>query len=93
MRVLFATVPGYGSFQPLVPFAHALVAAGHDMAFAASSAFCRMVTRARFRCFPADPDVSLDDKDAIFATIASTLGPHSQAVGACSLRLERPGRR
>jgi hypothetical protein len=32
MRVLFTTLPGYGSFQPLVPVAHALVAAGHLVA-------------------------------------------------------------
>jgi MGT family glycosyltransferase len=78
MRVLFSTLPGYGSFQPLVPVARALIDAGHEVAFAASAAFCQVMARAGFRCFPAGLNVSLDDKDAVFVAIASALGPQNR---------------
>jgi MGT family glycosyltransferase len=77
MRVLFTTLPGYGAFQPLVPVAQALGAAGHEVAFAASATFCRVVTGAGFRCLPAGVDWSLDDKDAVFARVRGTLGPQA----------------
>jgi MGT family glycosyltransferase len=74
MRVLFSTLPGYGSFQPLAPVARALVDAGHQVAFAASAAFGPVVTSTGFRCFPAGLDVSLGDRDAVFARVRSALG-------------------
>jgi MGT family glycosyltransferase len=74
MRVLFTTLPGYGSFQPLAPVARTLVDAGHEVAFAASAAFCPVVTSTGFRCFPAGLDVSMDDKDAVFARVHTTRG-------------------
>ena len=74
MRVLFTTLPGYGAFQPLIPLAQALIAAGHEVAFAASATFCRVVAAAGFRCFPVGFDFSFDDKDAVFAHIRSALG-------------------
>src|SRR4051812_3646868 len=77
MRILFTTLPGYGSIQPLVPMAQALQAAGHDVAFAASATFCRVVTEAGFRCLPAGVDWSLDDRDVVFARVRGTLGPES----------------
>jgi MGT family glycosyltransferase len=77
MRVLFTTLPGYGSFQPLVPIARALIAAGHEVAFAASAAFCPVVAHAGFRCFPAGFDFFLDDREAVFAHVRSTLGPRA----------------
>lgn len=36
MRVLFTHLPGMGSLQPLRPVAEALIAAGHEVAFAAA---------------------------------------------------------
>ncbi len=77
MRVLFTTLPAYGSFQPLAPVARALIEAGHEVAFAASPTFCRVVTRAGFRCVPAGLDWSLDDKDAVFASVRTMLGPQA----------------
>jgi len=38
MRVLFTTHPAAGHFHPQVPLAEALVAAGHEVAFACSPA-------------------------------------------------------
>jgi MGT family glycosyltransferase len=77
MRVLFTTLPGYGSFQPLLPVARALIDAGHEVAFAASATFCHVVRRAGFRCFPAGLDWSLDDRDGVYAHVRSTLGPQT----------------
>jgi MGT family glycosyltransferase len=77
MRVLFTTLPGYGSFQPLVPVARALIEAGHEVAFAASAAFCPVVARAGFRCFPAGFDFFLDDREVVFAHVRGTLGPQA----------------
>lgn len=39
MRILFATTAGEGHFGPMVPFARAAVAAGHDVAVAAPESF------------------------------------------------------
>jgi MGT family glycosyltransferase len=61
-----------------MPVAHALMNAGHEVAFAASSTFCHVVARAGFRCFPAGFDFSFDDKDAVFTRIRSTLGPQTE---------------
>ena len=39
MRILFSCMPWEGHFRPLVPLAHALVARGHDVAFASAEAW------------------------------------------------------
>ena len=75
MRVLFTTLPAYGAFQPLIPVARALKAAGHEVAFAASATFCRVITAAGFRCVPAGVDWSFDDREAVYARVRDTLGP------------------
>jgi len=56
MRVLFTTQVGSGHWRPLVPFAHALAAAGHAVAFAATPIFCDIIRGHGFRCFPAGTD-------------------------------------
>jgi UDP:flavonoid glycosyltransferase YjiC (YdhE family) len=56
MRVLFTTHPASGHFHPQVPLARALAAAGHDAAFACSTAFSRTVEAAGFHCVPAGLD-------------------------------------
>lgn len=56
MRVLFTTQPGSGHWRPLAPFAVALAAAGHEIAFATTPDFCAIITRHGFRCFPAGRD-------------------------------------
>lgn len=43
MRALFTCVPGFGHFHPMAPLASALVAAGHQVAFATAERFCRRV--------------------------------------------------
>jgi UDP:flavonoid glycosyltransferase YjiC (YdhE family) len=53
MRVLFTCLAFSGHFYPLVPFARALVDAGHDVAFAAPAPFASAVEGAGFRHFPA----------------------------------------
>ena len=65
MRALFSCVPGYGHFQPLVPLARALVADGHDVAFATAASFAGRVESAGFAALPAGIDQA--DRMARFA--------------------------
>ncbi|MDP8922523.1 MAG: glycosyltransferase [Chloroflexota bacterium] len=53
MRILMTTRPVGGHFNPLVPLAGALVADGHEVAFACASSFHPVVEAAGFRAFPA----------------------------------------
>ncbi|HEV2766579.1 MAG TPA: glycosyltransferase [Acidimicrobiales bacterium] len=53
MRVLCTCLPGHGHFLPMRPFATALAAAGHEVAFATAGEFCPHVDRAGFPAFPA----------------------------------------
>jgi UDP:flavonoid glycosyltransferase YjiC (YdhE family) len=53
VRVLCTFAPGYGHFHPMAPLALALEAAGHGVAFVTEERFCRRVTQAGFRAFPA----------------------------------------
>ncbi|MEA2685694.1 MAG: hypothetical protein QOE93_889, partial [Actinomycetota bacterium] len=48
MRVLVSTTAGAGHFGPLVPFAQALVGAGHEVMVAAPASFAGSVERAGF---------------------------------------------
>lgn len=52
MRVLFTFIGGLGHFQPLVPFASAVAAAGHTVAFAAGPNRCEAVEAAGFTAIP-----------------------------------------
>ena len=65
MRALFSCVPGYGHFHPLVPLARALVADGHDVAFATAASFAGRVESAGFAALPAGIDQA--DRMARFA--------------------------
>ena len=56
MRALFTSQPATGGFRPLVPFARALVDAGHDVAFACAPSFGPDVEAAGFEAFPAGID-------------------------------------
>jgi glycosyltransferase len=57
MKVLVATTGGTGHFHPVVPFARACEAAGHQVRVAAPSSFAQNVTRAGFEHLPfADAD-------------------------------------
>ncbi len=46
MRVLFTSTSGSGHIQPLIPFAHAVLQAGHEVRFATPSASLPVVTEA-----------------------------------------------
>jgi UDP:flavonoid glycosyltransferase YjiC (YdhE family) len=56
VRFLFTCIPGLGHFNPVAPLAHALKAAGHDVAFATAPAFGETVTRAGLEVSPAGVD-------------------------------------
>jgi len=56
MRVLFTIQPAFGHFHPLVPLAHALAAAGHEVAVACSRSFAPMVEASGLRAIPAGLD-------------------------------------
>ena len=56
MRILFTTFQRHGHFQPLVPIAQAVVAAGHEVAVACAASFMPYVERAGFHAFPAGFD-------------------------------------
>ncbi len=56
MRILFTTHPAAGHFHPQVPLAEALVAAGHEVAFACSPAYRDTIEATGFRCFPCGLD-------------------------------------
>ena len=45
MRVLLTTQPGYGHFRPLLPLAHAFVAAGHEVRVGTSASYAPVVER------------------------------------------------
>jgi UDP:flavonoid glycosyltransferase YjiC (YdhE family) len=45
MRVLLTTQPGYGHFRPLLPLAHALLSAGHEVRVGTSASFAPVVER------------------------------------------------
>ncbi len=66
MRVLFTTQPATGHFNPLAPFARALVDAGHEVAFACADCFRTDVEAAGFVAFPAGLDWRADQMTRFF---------------------------
>jgi UDP:flavonoid glycosyltransferase YjiC (YdhE family) len=70
MKVLFTCVVGHGHFNPMVPLAYALEAAGHRVAFATDPGFCGHVRNVGFEAFPA----GLDQADALARFVAATPG-------------------
>jgi UDP:flavonoid glycosyltransferase YjiC (YdhE family) len=60
MRILFATQPGAGHFNPLVPFARAMSTAGHDVTVACAASFVRDVEAAGLRALPSGIDWRID---------------------------------
>jgi hypothetical protein len=76
MRVLFSTTAGAGHFGPLVPFARACAAAGHEVRVAAPTSFGAAVERAGFAHAPFD-DVPPDVMGAVFGRLPGL--PHHEA--------------
>jgi MGT family glycosyltransferase len=81
MRVLFTCVAATGHFHPLVPFARALVEAGHEVAFATHAALAPLVERAGFQHLPAGPSPASPQAAAVLAGM-STLSAAEQKVFA-----------
>lgn len=63
MRVLFTLLPAHGSLHPLVPLAHALVGAGHEVRFACAPSFRPEVERHGFNSLPVGLDFLLSRAD------------------------------
>jgi UDP:flavonoid glycosyltransferase YjiC (YdhE family) len=63
MRLLLATTANAGHFGPMVPFAEACRAAGHEVLVAAPVSFAAAVERAGFRHWPC-PDIDPDERAA-----------------------------
>lgn len=79
MRVVVATTAGAGHFRPLVPFARALVAAGHEVVVAAPASFAATVEGAGFEHRPfADADPAA--LGAVFARLPSLSYDDANAV-------------
>lgn len=69
MRVLVATTAGAGHFGPLVPFADAVRAAGHDVVVAAPESFAAVVERAGFVHRPF-ADAPPEELEAVFPSLS-----------------------
>ena len=69
MRVLLTTQPGYGHFRPLLPLAHALAGAGHEVRVGTSASFAPVVEREGLRA----EAVGLDWLLGVESTIPSEL--------------------
>ncbi|MGK2849337.1 MAG: glycosyltransferase [Candidatus Limnocylindrales bacterium] len=75
MRVLLTTHPGYGHFRPLLPLAHALVAAGHEVRIGTSASFAGAVEREGLTA----EAIGLDWLHGMESTIPAELRPPPQA--------------
>lgn len=75
MRVLLTTQPGYGHFRPLLPLAHALVAAGHEVRIGTSASFGGAVEREGLTA----EAVGQDWLHGVESTIPADLQPPPQA--------------
>src|SRR5205085_2492866 len=68
MRVLVSTTAGAGHLGPLVPFARALVDAGHEVVVAAPASFAAAVEKAGFTHRPF-ADAPEEELGAVFARL------------------------
>ncbi len=82
MRVLLTTTAGSGHFGPMIPFATAWQAAGHEIAVAAPASFREPVERAGFDFRPF-ADAPQDQLDAVFSTL------HAVSVEEGNIRVVR----
>lgn len=79
MRILFSTTAGAGHFGPLIPFATACAAAGHDVRVAAPASFASAVERAGFAHEPFD-DVPPDVMGEVFASLPGLPREEANAI-------------
>jgi UDP:flavonoid glycosyltransferase YjiC (YdhE family) len=75
VRVLIWCTPGRGHFNPVVPFARALDAEGHHVAFASSEGFRPVIEKAGFEALAAGPDWIEDLADEVFPGFLSSTMP------------------
>lgn len=66
MRVLLTTQPGHGHFDPMIPYAAAFRAAGHEVRVASSAAFARTVEAAGFDFIAVGENFSWEDVATTF---------------------------
>ena len=71
MRVLFTTNHQPGHWQPLIPFADALRAAGHEVAFAATPSVCDAVAALEYHSFFAGEDETAEEAQALRQQMAA----------------------
>jgi UDP:flavonoid glycosyltransferase YjiC (YdhE family) len=75
LRVLFTFYPTFGNLLPLTPFARRLVEAGHDVAFAAPSAYRATIERFGFRSIRAGIENDDPELSALRTTLFTLRGP------------------
>jgi UDP:flavonoid glycosyltransferase YjiC (YdhE family) len=79
MRILFATTRGAGHVGPLAPFAHACVAAGHEVLVAAAPSAAAYVKRAGLPLAAVgEPDDAV--MDAIWDRVRAATDPREQSL-------------
>jgi UDP:flavonoid glycosyltransferase YjiC (YdhE family) len=79
MRIIFASTRGAGHVGPLVPFAHACVAAGHEVLVATAPSAAAHVTRAGLPFAPlGEPDAAV--MDALWARVHAVRDRREQAL-------------
>src|SRR5215216_109678 len=79
MRVLFTTNPQSGHWQPLIPFANALRAVGHEVAFAATPTASASIAALGFHCFPAGTDDTPEEAQTRRERMATLPGEEASA--------------
>lgn len=87
MRVLFATQPGHGHLNPIVPYAAALRDAGHEVRFATAPTFCAAVTRLGFDASPTGMDFSWERVTDTFPDMAQAAARGRSHVNERALRI------
>ena len=81
MRVLFTATPAVGHVHPLVPFAGAAAAAGHEVAFATGTGLAGVVEGSGFECFPVGADwLSHEQVDELFPEMRGQVGKERAAL-------------
>jgi len=94
MRVLFTSQPSVGHFHPLVPLAHALKAAGHEVAVACAPSFCPTVAASDLRPLPAGLDWRTEEMgDAFPEWAAMPSGPARAAWSSTNIWAGRTAER
>jgi UDP:flavonoid glycosyltransferase YjiC (YdhE family) len=79
MRILFATTAGAGHFGPLIPFARAAVAAGHEVSVAAPQMFEASVRDAGFEFQPFG-ERSEAERDALIGRLRAASFDDANAI-------------